>query len=230
MRSGPSSEFSVANSERIKARVRDSGWTKLRTCGGSKLEAEVFALAHFLGTPAVGRRGRILEFLVPRSSWMANRNSLSALHGQGPFPLHTDGAHLPAPPRFLVLACDHPGSCPVPTIIQHFDNIGFTDAERRSCEDATFLIRNGRRSFYSTVLSLHRPFIRFDQGCMVPSSDEACAVMHAIATKFAMLKPTEVHWRAGDILVIDNWRVLHGRGRTADRAAPDRRLLRVSVQ
>jgi alpha-ketoglutarate-dependent taurine dioxygenase len=39
-----------------------------------------------------------------------------------------------------------------------------------------------------------------------------------------------VHWRIGDVLIIDNWNVLHGRGLAGTQASSDRKLFRVSVQ
>lgn len=134
------------------------------------------------------------------------------------------------PPRFLVLACDQPGASPVPTILQRFGDVGISKVERLACMAATFLIRNGRRSFYSTILSSDRSFVRLDPGCMSPINDESHAALHSIAPKLANARSTEIHWKAGDIIVIDNWRVMHGRGRTSERASPDRRLLRVAVQ
>ena len=42
-------------------------------------------------------------------------------------------------------------------------------------------------------------------------------------------KVQSVDWKPGDVLIIDNWRVLHGRGEH-ENAAPNRKLLRVLVQ
>jgi alpha-ketoglutarate-dependent taurine dioxygenase len=39
----------------------------------------------------------------------------------------------------------------------------------------------------------------------------------------------EVHWIPGKVTVIDNWRVLHGRG-ASDFSESDRTLLRVSIR
>lgn len=38
-----------------------------------------------------------------------------------------------------------------------------------------------------------------------------------------------VYWKAGTVLVLDNWRLLHGRGQ-ADRPDSDRKLLRISLR
>jgi alpha-ketoglutarate-dependent taurine dioxygenase len=73
-------------------------------------------------------------------------------------------------------------------------------------------------------------FIRYDPGCMVPQGSESEASAKLIAHRAKEVGFTAVHWRTGDVLVIDNWNALHGRGRGVSEASSDRKLLRVSVQ
>lgn len=73
-------------------------------------------------------------------------------------------------------------------------------------------------------------FIRFDVGCMVPRGAESEASANLIARRASQVGFTLVHWRTGDVLVWDNWNVLHGRGLGVSEASSDRKLLRVSVQ
>lgn len=230
MRPAPALQHDRYGSEQIAHAVAIAGWHVTRASKNAALESEVLALAQSFGVPVPGRGSRVVEILEPVAKTAANTNSLSALHGDGAFPLHTDGAHHLSPPRYLIFACEQPGASPVPTVLQRFDEIDLSDAERRASEAATFLFRNGRRSFYSTMLNPARPFVRFDQGCMMPLDDDARAAMDAVVARAAEMTPQEHHWAAGEILVLDNWRVLHGRGRANDRASSDRRLLRVSVQ
>lgn len=191
---------------------------------------EILSLARALGELCAGRNGQLLERLTPIECNKANRNSLSAAHGASAFPLHIDGAHRPEPPRFVILACERSGPIPAPTVLARFDALDLTSAERHQCETAPFLIRNGRRSFYSTILDSSRPFLRFDQGCMTALSEAASDVSRTIAVRLAKLGPTVIEWAAGDILIIDNWRVLHGRGLPSSIASADRCLIRVSVR
>jgi alpha-ketoglutarate-dependent taurine dioxygenase len=167
---------------------------------------------------------------MPTKQAGANVKSLSAVHGLGSFPMHTDGAHRLQPPRFVVLVCASPGTSPVPTTLLRFRDLQVTASERARFEAAAFLVRNGRRSFYSTICSRSRPFIRFDAGCMVPQGAESAATAKLIADRANEVGVTFVHWRAGDVLVIDNWNVLHGRGLGLSEASSDRKLLRVNLQ
>lgn len=207
----------------------EKGWFALQSSGEAyELSIELLSLAREIGRPLAGRGG-IVESLKPIPASNALPRSLSAAHGTGAFPLHTDGAHLPDPPRFILLACLDPGISPAPTTLLRFAEIGLDDSERNECEHATFLFRNGRRSFYSCISDRARPFVRFDSGCMVPTDAASEATFNSISNRIGSLSPYRFEWRCGDILLIDNWQTLHGRGAATD-SGPDRHLLRVSVQ
>jgi hypothetical protein len=118
---------------------------------------------------------------------------------------------------------------PVPTLLQRFSDLELTIEQRGLCSAATFLIKNGRRSFYSTIAG-DRPYIRFDEGCMVAIDRAGKDISNAITASQARAEPSEFHWGAGDILAIDNWRVLHGRGRADTHASVDRLILRINIQ
>jgi hypothetical protein len=66
-------------------------------------------IARSLGNPIGGRAGRKIEPLILPKRTGSNAKSLSVRPGLGSFPMHTDSAHLPQPPRFVVLVCDSPG-------------------------------------------------------------------------------------------------------------------------
>jgi hypothetical protein len=89
-----------------------------------------------------------------------------------------------------------------------------------------FLVRSGKSSFYATLLTKNRSYLRFDPGCMQGVTDKAKLLMRKLQDESP--PPCYSHnWEIGDLLVIDNWKMLH---RRADaRFAPDRTLLRVSV-
>jgi alpha-ketoglutarate-dependent taurine dioxygenase len=221
----------LPDSHALAARVQKDGWLKSTMMEtGDNLHAAMERIARSLGNPIPGRAGRMIEPMMPTMKTGANAKSLSVVHGLGSFPMHTDGAHLPQPPRFVVLVCATPGTAPVPTTLLRFRDLRASEQERDLLEAAPFLVRNGRRCFYSTISSRSRPFIRFDEGCMVPQGTEAQASAKLIARRATEVGVTTVYWRSGDVLIIDNWNVLHGRGLAGTQASPDRKLFRVSVQ
>ena len=215
----------------LAPQIRERGWIHLRGAGTkASLVDQALYVGKLLGDPMPGRQGRVIETLVPTPSERANPKSLSNQHGIGAFPLHIDGAHRLWPPHFILLACERPGSTPVPTVLARFSDLQSHIAERGQCESVTFLIRNGRQSFYSTIIDRARPFVRFDPGCMTPICANGQKILATIALWGGDVPTTAVNWQRGDILVIDNWRVLHGRGTTKYVTCQDRSLLRVSIQ
>lgn len=212
-------------------RVRRDGWHLLplpRTT--ESFSDDLLRFSRRLGDPVPGRRRATVEVLRPLAPEAARPRSLSALHGSNTFPLHTDGAHRLLPPQFILLACQYPGTRSVPTVLVHFADIRIPDREKGGYEGAPFLVSNGRHSFYTTIVQPARAFIRFDMGCMTPASAEAAHLQAAIQSQLDGCTRATIHWREGDVLIIDNWNVLHGRGEAAIAASPDRRLERVSVQ
>jgi hypothetical protein len=222
----------LAKENVLAAHVLQDGWFKSTQAeiGHDDPRAAAESIAKLFGDPLRGRAGKEIEPLVPTEQAGANAKSLSVVHGLGLFPMHTDGAHRLQPPRFVVLVCVSPGIAPVPTTLLRVHDLQLTAAERARFEAAPFLVRNGRRSFYSTIFSPCRPFIRFDEGCMVPQGAGSEASAKLIADRAIEVGLTSVHWRTGDVVVLDNWNVLHGRGLGLAEASPDRKLLRVSVQ
>lgn len=189
--------------------------------------SHLLSFARRLGMPLAGRGGRLVEPIVPRDKKHAEPSSLSALHGLGELPMHIDTGHYLQPARFLLLGCVDPGKSITKTRLIDTREFEFSPDQLALLRSAPFLVRSGRRSFYSTILDRARPYFRYDPGCMEPVerlSEKAMATMHgAIAGSHV-----EFHqWRVGEILMIDNWRMLHGRTPSAEDG---RLLLRVSVQ
>ena len=104
-----------------------------------------------------------------------------------------------------------------------------SESERMASRSAVFSNRNGRNSFYGSILEEGRPFIRFDPGCMIPLTVEGEMALGAFRIERHLRKLIRHDWSVGDILVFDNWRFLHARGvdSPTDR---DRLLMRVMIQ
>jgi len=70
--------------------------------------------AHDLGWEQVAtRRGDSpVSVLRPTAAEEAHPRSLSAIHGLGEQPMHTDGAHLREPPDYLVFHAERPNRTP----------------------------------------------------------------------------------------------------------------------
>lgn len=183
------------------AEAARKGWVTVDT--GECVEA-IAAAVWSIGTPRTSRTLEPgLERLTPRLPREAPRRSLSAVHGLGAFPFHTDGAHWPVPPRWVIMWCEDSDN-DRPTLLMHWRDVL---AASRDTGPATFLVRNGRWSHFAVV----HGHARFDAGCMSPQNKSARSIVDALDHAQPQI-PNESHkWIQGQALILDNQAVLHAR-------------------
>lgn len=187
------------------------GWCECQTSETSSLNEQLIKIASQLGRPVPSRNSvGIVQELIP-STKAKFANSLSSKYKNGFFPLHTDTAHWPIPCRYIVLGCSYQGENERKTFLLNFRNLPITKIERNYLMSEPFKILNGRKSFYGTVLEQNRPFIRYDPGCMSPISPYGEIALDAFSQQRTARAIISIDWFEGKIVVIDNWRVLHGR-------------------
>lgn len=202
-------------SEKQKKLIRqltDDGWTLVPNIAFTDL----LELCEELGDRWCVKR------LVARSETEALVPSLSANHGLGRFPPHTDGAEDVEPPRYVALWS--PAKHGTATLLY--------DGEDPSLDCKLFsqawLTGVGRRRFYVIPRQTDGEYVRWrlNLDCMHPASSDGSP--EKILACFDTLSPIRVEWQSKQALVFDNARVLHGR-----EALPiderERELMRVSV-
>lgn len=160
---------------------------------------------------------------------LAKPNSLSQKFSPGEFPCHSDTAHWLTPCRFVILACLAPGAADRRTILLDTKRLSLSKAQKDLLYRAPFRIENGRNSFFGTILSKCRSFVRYDPGCMTPFANDGEYALEVYSETRWPPHIQEIRWSQGHAVVIDNWRVLHGRSgaRCTDR---DRVLLRILIR
>ena len=176
----------LAEQPAIDGAVLESrGWVSfaMPSSTESDLRKQLPALASGLGTPAATRSGGSLcDMLLPTESEAAKPRSLSKVHAVGEFPLHIDTAHWLTPCRYVMLACVSPGSASRPTLLMDARRLPLTEHQSLLLHSTPLRVTNSRNSFFSTILSKARPFVRFDPGCMTattPDGGKALAVLGA---------------------------------------------------
>ncbi|WP_372922124.1 TauD/TfdA family dioxygenase [Roseovarius sp.] len=201
------------------------------------------------GTSAVASRfGRVIDIprilnapriptvqtLEPTMAEHSSLNRYSGHFGHGVFPLHTDLAHWHRPPRFFLLRCIS-GHSAVQTYVvprrRIVEDVGEKVVSRAVCRP--------RRSRPQTPLC-PAPIqfrengidgIRWDTVFLEPIN--ACArelaeritapgYVEEIASRVILENP-------GDVLLVDNWQALHGRG-TVPEDATHRRIERAYIR
>lgn len=187
-------------------------------------------LAASLGVPVPARRAEsTVSVLRPTAAGDARPNSLSARYSTGSFPFHVDTAHWSVPCRYIVLGCLDPGAGNRKTLLLDTATIPLSDEQRELLVSTPFRVVNGRQSFFSTITKQGRSFVRYDPGCMRAATGEGKRALAVFAPCAWSDRVAEICWQKGNVLVIDNWRVLHGRS-DAKASDPLRKLMRVYVR
>lgn len=223
-----------ALSPELHGELKDRGWCLMHL----ESDAALLALAKGLGDPVSARaRGPVLQELTPLNSRDAAPNSLSARHGLGEFPLHTDAAHHPVPPRWMLLRCDDPGSAGRSTLLTDVRDFDLSLPERKDIARSVWRVDNGHRTFLASV-SLGRDHgaeglldrLRFDPGCMSVADPQFEPAAEMLRSAISDLSKVAVDWKSGLTVIVDNWRILHGRAIGHGGDAGERRLKRVLVR
>ena len=176
------------------------------------------------------RTGKSRKLLVPYSLDTAPRYSMSAVTGEGAQPMHTDCAHFLLPPPYVMLRCKSPGEAQCSTRLWILEPDALLASRHKALLRPGWITR-GRGpcpAFYTQVLNRSRngqPFLRFDPCCMTPPYSDDAQIEEVTRALEGLSFPREFTWQRDSVLVIDNWRCLHGRGVGAEHA-PGRRLER----
>lgn len=169
---------------------------------------------------AMGRLGTIVQAnslpkihtLKPKSA--VQPNTYSGNYGLGEFPLHSDLAHWPIPPRYLALRCLI-GVAGVRTRLLDgtslIDAIGYLRLERTIVQPRR-LLANGRPLLRLLSETSAGQILRWDELFIIPASPSSALAVAEVRQFLASADLQNVELLVpGDTLVIDNWRMLHGR-------------------
>ncbi len=183
-----------------------------------------------LGEIMLSCDGEVVQELTPKPT--STPNTYSGIFGLNRFPFHTDLAHWPIPPRYLLLRCIR-GYADVPTMILD----GRAIASEIGSELMGRALVRPRRPRCGEVRMLRlrqsdgaNEIIRWDQEYLKPAShvgELAFSSFQIIVEEATALPAVMVD--DGDVVVIDNWRMLHARPAIAPNRR-DRRLERVYLR
>lgn len=154
----------------------------------------------------------IVQTLTPNMK-ASVKNSYSSIYGYDEFPMHTDFAHWPLPPRFLLLRAKSQCSGVKTSIV------AFSELETR-IETPLFskCVFFSRKPIMGQFIPLRiccksRQMYRWDREFIRPASQNSMALRDKILQHLKLLKPIDFYMKNnGDTLVVDNWKMLHGRG------------------
>lgn len=168
-------------------------------------------LGTILGLPGL----RDVQALEPRDAESATPNTYSGNYGRGVFPLHTDLAHWYLPPRYLALRC-LAGTEGVTTRLLD-GNEAITAVGKSALERALVQPRRPLENRRALLRLLDSPdgsaqLLRWDRLFIVPVTPAAETTFSRLRAYTDFADTTEISLsKPGDTLVLDNWRMLHGR-------------------
>ena len=208
-----------------------AGWTSSIVDESSSLTD----LAAELGTPCPSRRGGpLVDRLRPVPREGARPRSMSAHHGLARFPFHTDSANFRIPPRYCLLRLARGFSSRRATLLIDVLNLPLDDRGRAELRAGVWYTNGGHGRFLSSILSLTLipgyEILRFDRCCMRPAHPRAELAAAMLEDACASVPPIRIDWSASTVLVVDNWRLLHGRDLPREPGEEDRVLERILVQ
>lgn len=196
--------------QELRTEIASVGYAELR---GLRGQSCTLTIAAALGEVIDPWGEGSVQSLEPRRT--STPNTYSGIFGVGRFPFHTDLAHWPEPPRYLFLRCVK-GYEEVPTLLADGQNL-LRDVtpeilSRAIVRPRRRVVGHGRLLRLFQLVADGEALLRWDQVFLKPASlvgELACATMKAClegadVTPVAMTK-------AGDAVVIDNWRMLHSR-------------------
>lgn len=195
----------------IKERLTHHGWVFL-----PKFNPD---LGHELAAARIGAmislgEGKPVHMLSPQPQNSSLQNSYSGHFGTGLFPYHTDMAILNTPPRYMFLRCQN-GSIRVKTTI--LDGREIQNAFPNSIfARAMFQPKNRTREGYPLLRLVERVdddvLFRWDPLHLKHSNPSGKKLSELVFEFIHQMVGVSVALsNYGDSLILDNWRILHGR-------------------
>lgn len=212
----------------VSRELKFDGFTLLRAFmpGSTTLEA-VSTLGIVVALPGL----ETVQSLVPKRCEESTPNTYSGTFGRGAFPLHTDLAHWAQAPRYLALRSVGP-TVGVPTTL--------LDAR-------PLLMEVGEEELHRSLVRPRRPIggassllrllecrpeatqLRWDPLFLEAANHRAVSSVTAVEACLSRVSPIAVVLEKDDVLIVDNWRMLHGRGEVTS-GAENRHLERCFVK
>jgi L-asparagine oxygenase len=150
-----------------------------------------------------------VQSLSPKIRTASTKNTYSGNYGLDDFPLHTDLAHWHIPPRYFILRCLIPDPM-VNTLVIDFKN-AVCDIPQSIISRALFKPRRKFNNRQYLLRLVQCDVFRWDPLYLVPENDEAQEVaLHLNTLSRNKIQQVKLE-KAGQVILIDNWKVLHGR-------------------
>lgn len=172
-------------------------------------------ISHILGETWTGLANHVPHSISPIESKCATPNTYSGNYGLLEYPMHTDLAHWRIPPRYLILRCII-GFPAVKTLL--VDGVSIIEECGKSTLSKALVEPRRPLDGKIPLLRLYRQYnactglFRWDSLFIQPKGRKGEIAFERVTEFIADTSPTIVNLKSrGDTLILDNWRILHGR-------------------
>lgn len=204
--------------------LKDKGWLILSDFE-EPLEKANIMLCENLGCEVKKVKHEILQ---PKKSSNATHFSLSSKYGLDDFPLHTDGAQYPIPPKYIVLRAKV--NSETGTTIANAQLLKEL-SQWKEIENTTWIVKSEVGNIYTSIFDKQivegYEVLRYNKQIMKCLNKKIKSEWAELAIQNL---PTEtIYWKRNTTLIIDNWRLLHGREKVKDQNYQNRILERLQI-
>jgi alpha-ketoglutarate-dependent taurine dioxygenase len=208
----------------ILKELNNQGWTEV---DGVTSDSDILKIANDIGKIRPHANNELIFSLKPSNGVYKLKGTLSNSYGFSDFPLHTDTAFWTKPVRYILLSSYKSSSSQ--TIIASFNSMleKLSLSDLKSAERAIFRVRTIHSQFYTSLKFMENDIIgfKYDPNCMEPVNFHGKRFVENIKT--VNTETTNVNWSGRKAVLIDNWKVLHGR--TAVNPNENRELKRIYI-
>jgi hypothetical protein len=211
-------------------KLKRDGWI-LKNLPNQSVEQLIYISQSLGNLEASRKNGNLIDELTPINNFEAYPKSLSARYGVQDFPFHTDTAYWKKPAKYIMLYAVEPGNGGRPSLLMDGYKLINTLLREDNIQNNLFKVINEKNSFLCNLLKKDengRDIVRFDEGCMVPVTRRSNCIKDKLLNIINNEKPSIIVWKRGDLLILDNWRMLHARGKSL-RNDIDRKLFRLTI-
>lgn len=205
-------------SHRIKKAIDNNGYVFLKS---HSVDDECIQAISKIGQIHTVNNSRIKQILVPLENEESTPNTYSGNYGLNSFPMHTDLAHWKEPPRYFALRCIDGSKTVFTNMIDSkylLSGIDKTELRRILVQPRRPI--EGKRPLLS-LLDVNKDGVemfRWDPLFIEPATAESKAKFKNILNLIEeSLKKSILLENPGDTLIVDNWRMLHGRSSVSEK-------------
>lgn len=208
------------------ADLEQTGWTVLNQDTNDEM---LTFLANELGYIIADDNGSKIQYLQPKLTGQGIKDSFSFKYGLDEFPYHTDTAFWAKPAKLILMTTELPSSCN--TILIDIKGLlnSLTESELIVFQNSVFTLKTPSQiKFVSVIQREKEEFIfRYDPNIMTPFNSNAKKCDEIIKQYIEEAKAIQVQWTGKNILVLNNWRMVHKRSECKNE--PKRILKRIYI-